>query len=67
MTLRRTLLSLAAALGITALIAGPVPAASDAPPTVTIAYQPGIGYATLIIVKQLGCRLPCHLMPAFLA
>ncbi|MBV8353793.1 MAG: ABC transporter substrate-binding protein, partial [Candidatus Eremiobacteraeota bacterium] len=29
-------------------------AAADAPQTVTIAYQPGIGYSTLIVVKQLG-------------
>ena len=54
MTLRRTLLSIVAALAVTGFAAGPVPAASDAPPTVTIAYQPGIGYSTLIIVKQLG-------------
>ena len=54
MTLRRTFLSLVAALAITALVPGPVPAASDAPPTVTIGYQPGIGYATLIVMKQLG-------------
>jgi NitT/TauT family transport system substrate-binding protein len=54
MTLRRTLLSAVAALALAALVAGPAPAAGDAPPTVTIAYQPGIGYATLIIVKQSG-------------
>jgi len=33
---------------------GRAPAAPDAPPTVTIAYQPGIGYSTLIVIKQLG-------------
>ena len=54
MTLRRTFLSLVAALAIVALVPGPVPAANDAPPTVLIAYQPGIGYATLIVMKQLG-------------
>src|ERR1700694_1048677 len=54
MTRRRTFLSIVAALAITGLATGPVPAAGDAPSTVTIAYQPGIGYSTLIIIKQLG-------------
>jgi len=54
MTFRRTFLATVAALAITALVAGPAPGAADAPPTVTIAYQPGIGYSTLIIIKQLG-------------
>src|SRR6202049_269966 len=39
-----------------ALLASPerAPAAPDAPPSVTIAYQPGIGYSTLIIVRRFG-------------
>jgi NitT/TauT family transport system substrate-binding protein len=55
MLVRRTLL---AALGALALAftasSGPAPAAGDAPPSVLIAYQPGIGYATLIVMKQSG-------------
>jgi NitT/TauT family transport system substrate-binding protein len=30
------------------------PAAGDAPDSVTVAYQPGIGYSTLIIIKETG-------------
>jgi NitT/TauT family transport system substrate-binding protein len=54
MFLRRSLPALAAlALALT-LSPERSPAASEAPPSVTIAYQPGIGYSTLIIIKQLG-------------
>lgn len=55
MTLRRSLPAVLCAVAL-ALVASPLraPAASDAPPTVTIVYQPGIGYSTLIIIKQLG-------------
>ena len=53
--LRRSALSLLAAL---ALLAPGTPArtspTSDAPPNVTIAYQPGISYTTLIVMKQRG-------------
>jgi len=36
--------------------AAPAPGAppADAPPTVTIAYQPGISYSTLIVMKEQG-------------
>src|SRR3981081_496228 len=54
MTLRRVFLATVAAVAIAALPAQPVPAAVDAPPSVTIAYQQGIAYSTLIIMKQLG-------------
>lgn len=54
MPYRRILLAVAAALIVTALGVRATPAAPEAPPTVTIAYQPGIGYSTLIIMKQLG-------------
>jgi len=53
--LRRSVLSLLAAI---ALLAPGTPArtspTSDAPPNVTIAYQPGISYTTLIVMKQRG-------------
>ena len=53
--LRRSALSLLAAI---ALLAPGTPArtspTSDAPPNVTIAYQPGISYTTLIVMKQRG-------------
>lgn len=52
---RSAVISLLALLG--ALLFG-APAytapASDAPPTVTIAYQPGISYSTLIVMKEQG-------------
>jgi NitT/TauT family transport system substrate-binding protein len=47
-----------AALTALALVAAITPVASapasDAPPTVTIAYQPGLSYATLIVMKEQG-------------
>lgn len=47
-----------AAVTVIALIAigapGRTAPASDAPPTVTIAYQPGISYTTLIVMKEQG-------------
>lgn len=53
--IRRSALSLLAAI---ALLAPGTPArtspTSDAPPNVTIAYQPGISYTTLIVMKQRG-------------
>jgi NitT/TauT family transport system substrate-binding protein len=54
MPLRRSLAALIATA--LALVASPglAPAAADAPSSITIAYQPGIGYSTLIIIKQLG-------------
>ena len=54
MTLRRTFLAIVAAIALAALPARPAPAAADAPPTVTIAYQQGIAYAQLTIMKQTG-------------
>jgi NitT/TauT family transport system substrate-binding protein len=55
MSFRRSLPAVLCAVAL-ALLASPerAPAAPDAPPSVTIAYQPGIGYSTLIIVRQLG-------------
>jgi NitT/TauT family transport system substrate-binding protein len=50
----------AAVIAVVALVAAPLadtvaaPPPSDAPPNVTIAYQPGIGYANLIVVKEQG-------------
>jgi ABC-type nitrate/sulfonate/bicarbonate transport system substrate-binding protein len=52
MTLRRMFLATVAALAIAGLPGGPVPAAGDAPPSVTIAYQQGIAYSQLIIMRQ---------------
>ena len=54
MTLRGAVLSVIAALAVATVGARPVPAALEAPPTVTIAYQPGVAYSTLIVIKQLG-------------
>ncbi len=54
MFFRRLLLVVAAAALVFAVAPKPVPAASDAPPTVTLAYQPGIGYSTLIIIRTSG-------------
>jgi len=55
MSLRRSLPAVLAAVAL-ALVAPPerARAAPEAPPSVTIAYQPGIGYSTLIVVRQLG-------------
>ncbi|MFN2460360.1 MAG: ABC transporter substrate-binding protein [Candidatus Velthaea sp.] len=52
---RRFCAALLAVFGLL-LFAGPARTApaSDAPPNVTIAYQPGISYATLIVIKQQG-------------
>jgi NitT/TauT family transport system substrate-binding protein len=54
MTIRRTFLAVLAALTLSAGAWGPVTAAAGAPSTVTIGYQPGIGYSQLLIMKQLG-------------
>lgn len=54
MFFRRLLLTCAATTLAFAVSPKPVPAAPDAPPTVTIVYQPGIGYSTLIIIRQSG-------------
>lgn len=46
---------LASALGIALLLAGTssrLPAAPNAPSQIAIAYQPGLGYAPLLIIKQ---------------
>ncbi|MDE2572503.1 MAG: ABC transporter substrate-binding protein, partial [bacterium] len=55
MALRRLLVFLTFA-GLVAFVASaaPVRAASDAPSSVTIAYQPGLSYATLIVMKEQG-------------
>jgi NitT/TauT family transport system substrate-binding protein len=51
----RRLLALAIAICACAAPGGRVAAAAnDAPPSVTIAYQPGIGYTNLIVMKQSG-------------
>lgn len=50
---RRLLSAIAAALLTLTLAPGIAPAA-DAPASVTIAMQPGIGYANLIVMKQQG-------------
>ncbi|MBV9438739.1 MAG: ABC transporter substrate-binding protein [Candidatus Eremiobacteraeota bacterium] len=54
MTPRRTLLSALAAVALMMCGTPAIPAEPDAPASVTIAYQPGVGYGTLIVVKQLG-------------
>ncbi|MBC5811452.1 MAG: ABC transporter substrate-binding protein [Candidatus Eremiobacteraeota bacterium] len=54
MLFHRVFVSLAAAALLAVTVCAAAPAASDAPPTVLIAYQPGIGYATLIVMKQQG-------------
>ncbi|MGH7709023.1 MAG: ABC transporter substrate-binding protein [Vulcanimicrobiaceae bacterium] len=50
----RSLIRAILAAGVLALGAAtaPVAAAPDAPDSVTIAYQPGIGYANLIVIKE---------------
>ena len=56
MTVFRSI-ALVAAVAFMALVMGPQPSlagATDAPPTVTIAYQPGISYASLIVMKAQG-------------
>jgi NitT/TauT family transport system substrate-binding protein len=53
-SIRRFLLTSVAAAMVFGLAPSGSTAAADAPATVTIAYQPGIGYSTLIIVKQLA-------------
>jgi len=52
----RRSIATALALSCAVLYAGPARTApaSDAPATVTIVYQPGIGYATLIVMHQRG-------------
>ena len=45
---------LAIALSMTLLNPGPSRAATKAPDDLTIAYQPGLGYATMLILKQTG-------------
>jgi NitT/TauT family transport system substrate-binding protein len=54
MLLRRLLPVLAAVALLITAAPQRAPAAGDAPDSVTVAYQPGIGYSTLIIVKQSG-------------
>lgn len=54
--IRRITAAAVAAMCSFALLSGPASTApaSDAPPSVTIAYQPGISYATLIVIKEQG-------------
>ncbi|HEV2358631.1 MAG TPA: ABC transporter substrate-binding protein [bacterium] len=47
----RIALALATAVAVLGAWTGPGRAAPAAPATVTIAYQPGIGYATLLVIK----------------
>jgi NitT/TauT family transport system substrate-binding protein len=53
-SIRRFLLTSVAAAMVFGLAPSRSTAAADAPGTVTIAYQPGIGYSTLIIIKGLA-------------